>query len=316
MKRVDTEEFIRQSKIVHGDKYDYSKSIYVDAKTELTIVCKEHGEFVKTPTKHTHGKQGCQMCALKTRGLKRRKGTDSFIKSAKEVHGDKYTYDKTVYTLAKKDVVITCPIHGDFTKLPYNHISGQGCPECSSIEFINNCKNEETDIINRFREKHGDLFDYSKVKYKSVKEPITIICPTHGEFDMLPLLHINSPTGCRECSYDLWRRGENNNNYNPMLTKEERELRRNYIGEESYALWRKEVFKRDSYKCVKCGNGGILNAHHKDSWHWCIERRTDVSNGATLCKNCHTVYHQIYSNRNNTESQFRDFIRLGITPKD
>lgn len=44
-KRLTTEEFIRRARLMHGDKYDYSKSVYFDAKTKLTIICREHGEF-------------------------------------------------------------------------------------------------------------------------------------------------------------------------------------------------------------------------------------------------------------------------------
>ena len=61
---------------------------------------------------------------------------------------------------------------------------------------------------------------------------------------------------------------------------------------------------------AKNGNGKtiILNAHHKDGYHWCVERRHDVTNGVTLCDECHKEFHDIYGNRNNTEEQYNEFI--------
>ena len=45
MAKLTTEEFIAKAKAVHGDRYDYSKVKYVDSKTKICIICKEHGEF-------------------------------------------------------------------------------------------------------------------------------------------------------------------------------------------------------------------------------------------------------------------------------
>jgi len=55
-----------------------------------------------------------------------------------------------------------------------------------------------------------------------------------------------------------------------------------------YKEWRKAVWKRDSYICLICGQPGKkLNAHHKVSWKDSRELRYDVSNGMTLCTDCH-----------------------------
>lgn len=39
------EEFIAEAKQVHGDKYDYSKVVYIDANTKVSIICPIHGGF-------------------------------------------------------------------------------------------------------------------------------------------------------------------------------------------------------------------------------------------------------------------------------
>jgi hypothetical protein len=62
MRKLTTEEFIAKARLVHGDKYDYSKFIYNDAHTKSIIICPVHGEFLQKPSNHTHCKQGCMKC--------------------------------------------------------------------------------------------------------------------------------------------------------------------------------------------------------------------------------------------------------------
>ena len=57
--------------------------------------------------------------------------------------------------------------------------------------------------------------------------------------------------------------------------------------------WRKKVFERDNYTCVKCGRkGGRLNAHHKHPWAKFPNERFNIDNGCTLCKDCHKKLHR------------------------
>ena len=58
----NTEEFIKRARITHGDKYDYSKVKYINAKTPVLIICPVHGEFLQTPDAHLRG-QGCPRCS-------------------------------------------------------------------------------------------------------------------------------------------------------------------------------------------------------------------------------------------------------------
>lgn len=50
-KKLTEEEVISRFRDVHGDKYDYSKVVYVDMNSKVTIICPEHGEFEQTPAK-------------------------------------------------------------------------------------------------------------------------------------------------------------------------------------------------------------------------------------------------------------------------
>lgn len=106
--------------------------------------------------------------------------------------------------------------------------------------------------------------------------------------------------------YGKQRLGEENPNYKPEKTDEEREKGRILPG---YKEWQRLVFERDHYICQCCGysKGGILRAHHMDSYDWCKDKRTDVDNGVTLCDNCHRLFHSEFGFGGNTKAQFDEF---------
>lgn len=62
---LTTEEFVRRSKEVHGDKYDYSKTVYKLSTEKILITCKKHGDFYQYPYHHTAGR-GCPLCKNST----------------------------------------------------------------------------------------------------------------------------------------------------------------------------------------------------------------------------------------------------------
>ena len=190
-KRLTTEEFISKAREVHGDKYDYSKTVYVDAATKVCIICPEHGEFFQLPHHHLKG-HGCKKCAFELVAEKAKKSVDEFLLKAKEIHGDKYDYSKVLYKNSLTKVCIVCPEHGEFWQTPANHLQGQGCPKCLG-------KNKSTeDFISEAKKVHGDKYDYSKTKYKGAGEKVCIICPKHGEFWQIPSSHLRG-SGCPEC---------------------------------------------------------------------------------------------------------------------
>lgn len=61
-KPMTTEEYIRRARLVHGDKYDYSKVVYKNNRTKICIICSIHGEFWQRPNHHLAQKSGCPRC--------------------------------------------------------------------------------------------------------------------------------------------------------------------------------------------------------------------------------------------------------------
>lgn len=58
----NTEDFIKKAVATHGDKYAYNKVAYINNTSNVTITCKEHGDFIQQPANHLQGK-GCPSCA-------------------------------------------------------------------------------------------------------------------------------------------------------------------------------------------------------------------------------------------------------------
>ena len=60
-----------------------------------------------------------------------------------------------------------------------------------------------------------------------------------------------------------------------------------------YIEWRNAVFMRDDYTCQFCGQkGGKINAHHIKHFAKYPQLRTVLSNGITLCEQCHKAVHR------------------------
>lgn len=119
--------FIQQASAIHQNKYNYSRVKYLNVKTEVEIVCPEHGSFFKTPTMHLSRGVGCPKCSSKRPVL----DTTTFIVRATSIHQDRYDYSKVKYKNDTTKVEIVCKQHGSFFQDPGHHVGKkQGCPLC------------------------------------------------------------------------------------------------------------------------------------------------------------------------------------------
>ena len=133
--KISTEEFIKKAKSVHGDKYDYSETVYNGLKNKVKIICPEHGVFEQVAYDHLRGFK-CKECKHKEDRLTK----EEFIEKAKLVHGDKYDYTKVEYINNQTPIKIVCPTHGEFKMKPSHHLMGMGCHFCNTSRLENEIK--------------------------------------------------------------------------------------------------------------------------------------------------------------------------------
>jgi len=110
---------------------------------------------------------------------------------------------------------------------------------------------------------------------------------------------------CSKRCYFVWQKGRKRSNSfrakcrkgqsqryigQIMVTSKNKRIR----GSEEYKQWRTSVFKRDNWTCQECGARSKKNcyirieAHHKKPFATFPELRFVISNGQTLCKECHS----------------------------
>lgn len=147
-----TEEFIKKSIKVHGDKFLYDRVNYIDLHHTVDIGCKEHGYSPQFPGNHLKG-YGCLMCSGNYR-----RTTAEFIDRAIKRHGDTYVYDKVNYVSCKQPVEIICRKHGGYLLSPDTHINGSGCPLCSATRGEN--------LVMDFLNKHNIEYRYQYPLFK------------------------------------------------------------------------------------------------------------------------------------------------------
>jgi len=99
-------KFIKKAKSIHGNKYNYSKTKYINSKIPVMIICPIHGEFIQDAMSHMRI-SGCPKCGILNCASNKKR----FIKNAKKIHENKYTYSKVNYKNNITKIIITCPKH-------------------------------------------------------------------------------------------------------------------------------------------------------------------------------------------------------------
>jgi len=145
-----TKQFIKESKEIHGNRYDYSKVSYTNRNKSVEIICPTHGSFLQPAKSHLIGR-GCHTCAILNNSQSRRKDINHFIEKSKVIHGNKYDYSKSLYTTSKNRIEIICPTHGSFLQSPSSHMKGHGCRKCGYdnhvySKYMNHDSHDANDI--------------------------------------------------------------------------------------------------------------------------------------------------------------------------
>ena len=155
--KLTYDSFIKRSKQIHGDKYDYSKIEYKTYKSKVCIICPKHGEFWQTPDSHLH-KHGCPKCAGKLRTK------EDFIEDSIKLHGNNINYDNVVYKGVHTKVLLKCNIcQREFYQTPHDHLQGKGCPHCNESKL----EKEVAKFLDKKQIKYERWYRYDTIRNKS-----------------------------------------------------------------------------------------------------------------------------------------------------
>jgi hypothetical protein len=185
-------EFETDAKKIHGDnRYNYKNVIYINNKIKVSIVCNNCLiTFLQTPGQHLKG-NGCRNCY----NIKKTNTPQLFIAKSILIHGNKYNYDKTIYTGVNNLLIINCSIHGNFEQSANSHLKGRGCRVC----WIKKISLNQKQFIDRAYKLHNDKYLYTNTLYTNSHASIIITCKIHGDFTQVANDHLKG-AGCLKCA--------------------------------------------------------------------------------------------------------------------
>jgi hypothetical protein len=210
-KIVSSEQFFNDCKNRHGDKFDYSESVFVNCETKIKVICNKCKSEGRDPIIYTlagyHRRKGaCNKCSVVYKSNKQSLTQEQAIErlmAREKSDCESYDYSEVVYSPRDK-IKIACNICKkecrEFTFLQNfnDHCAGTGCPICKGIKNGNRCRADHNKLISDFIKVHGNEYDYNLVNYKNNKTAVTVICKTHGEFKISPKWHMKGGK-CQQC---------------------------------------------------------------------------------------------------------------------
>ena len=135
-RRYSRETFIEKAVAVHGNAYTYEKVTCAELKNKEIITCPKHGDFLMHRDMHLYG-QGCKHCWREAQAESQRYSTEEYVERANVVHENLFDYSEVVYTRSTDKITIICKEHGRFSQEAASHLTGIGCPKCSTRGFNN-----------------------------------------------------------------------------------------------------------------------------------------------------------------------------------
>lgn len=116
------------------------------------------------------------------------------IQKLKSFYGDSLDYSKVNYINSRSNITLICPKHGEFEQYANNALTGRGgCPKCK----LGICNKEE--FVKTAIERFGNKFNYDKTQFVNLSTKVTITCPEHGDFQVIPRQFLISTYGCNKC---------------------------------------------------------------------------------------------------------------------
>lgn len=117
-------------------------------------------------------------------------------------------------------IEVICKDHGSsFISFRGNRYPKTPCKQCK----VNHNIKGHSELLSRCREKFGDRYEYLNT-FRKITDKLEIVCPDHGNVQMAFRSHMNSPTGCPECSKEIQDFARSSGCYNWTLLERDTEL--------------------------------------------------------------------------------------------
>jgi len=270
---------------------------YKDARTPMKYICQCGNKSKISFDNFKKGKR-CKKCGI-NKLVKQFKHDYNYIKKCFEERGCILLSREYKNGHTPLDYICSC---GNKSKITFfDLLEGKRCWECGRKKLADYHR-LDYDYVYKFFKDHG--CELLEKEYINAHQKLKYRCEC-GEISEITFDKFKMGQRCEKCKIKKIS-GENHYNYNPNLTDEEREIKRNYP---EYREWAKRVKERDNYTCQRCGQVGYkLVSHHIESYKDNPELRTDINNGITLCKWCHISFHSKYGYKNITKQQFEKFM--------
>lgn len=179
---------------VYGDEYDFSKINYVNTKTEIEVLCKTHGSFMRKPCDLLNG-VSCKKCKS---DKSKYNNKELFIEESTKLFGDITDYSLVNEMGARNKVTLICTKHAcEFTLSVSARLSGQKCPKCSAENYRKLRTIPKEEYYKRANETHSNEYTYAD-DFITSQHAITFYCSEHGRQRRNSYDHLRG-AGCRKC---------------------------------------------------------------------------------------------------------------------
>lgn len=115
-----TDDFIKRGREHFKDKYDYSKTVYVNKRSKVTITCPVHGDFEQMAQEHLEG-HGCNQCKFDAKKENQILPKETWLERISQYPLISFK-DETQIKNYHGMVDLVCKIHGEFTKIGRAHV--------------------------------------------------------------------------------------------------------------------------------------------------------------------------------------------------
>lgn len=188
-------DFLLRAREAHGEVYEYDELTYKGIAKPVKILCQIHGWFEQVGYVHTRSKVGCPSCTSRIPISQ-----DEAIRRIYALHGEGLDYSLINFKGTHIPFKLRCIRHDhSFEALLHNVLNsrGNGCKVCSleSSSAVNSITFEE--FLRRAKEVYPNLYSYKD--YVNMTSPLTVTCPTHGEFTQVAYEHLRG-YGCPQCN--------------------------------------------------------------------------------------------------------------------